>query len=113
MLESVVYGFLVYRALYYCACSVDPACNSRQHRNNVLPFALASGVVYTFLDLASSVLLSEFELTMIVGSAWKYKVECARLHTIGQVHIYRCYSNNSCLQTFAVLRKGAFLIRGF
>ena len=64
----------VYRALSSSACSVDRVRNSRQHRNNVLPFALASGVVYTFLDLTSSVSLSEFEPMMIVVSAWKYNM---------------------------------------
>ena len=72
LLESAVRGFHVYRALSCSACSVDQARNSRQQRKNVLPFALASGVVYIFLDLISSVSLSEFELTMIVVSAWKY-----------------------------------------
>ena len=66
LLESAVRSFHVYRALSCSACSVD--------RKNVLPFALASGVVYTFLDLTSSVSLSEFELTMIAVSAWKYNM---------------------------------------
>ena len=59
--------------------------------NNVLPFALASSVMYTFLYLTSSMSLYEFKLTMIVVSAWKYNmyVECVRLHAICYVHIYR------------------------
>ena len=51
--------YRIYRALSCSACCVDQARNSRQHRNNVLPLALASGVVYTFLDLTSSVSLSQ------------------------------------------------------
>ena len=77
-LESAVHGFLVYCVLSCSACRVDRARNSRQHQKNVLPFALASGIVYTFLDLTSSVSLSEFELTMIVVSAWKYNMQSAR-----------------------------------
>ena len=76
LLESIVRRFHVhvYRALSCSACSVDRARNSRQHRKNVLSFALASSVMYTFLDLTSSVSLSEFELMMMIISAWKYKM---------------------------------------
>ena len=59
--------FTVFMYIICCpsVCSVDRAHNSRQRRMSVLPFALASGIVYTFLDLTSSVSLSEFELMMI------------------------------------------------
>ena len=79
------------------ACSVDRVRNSRQHRKNVLPLALASSVVYTFLNLTSSVSLSEFELTMIVVSAWKYCRVHALAHDRPRPHLphYRRDSNNS------------------